>query len=97
MTQHTKGPWHWGHNVSHEPTIRAKAGLNGGYIICQLFGQDSAENAQLIAAAPEMLEVLELLIKAESMQQGERGGAIMSVIFEAIDKARNVINKTKRQ
>ena len=49
------------------------------------------------ALRDEMLEALELLMKAEPMQQGERNGYIMGVISTAIDKARNVILKTKNQ
>lgn len=62
--EHTPGPWKRGHNVSHEPTITAADMTrhpvpNGSFIIAQTFGPDKHDNAQLIAAAPELLTALE--------------------------------------
>ncbi len=50
-------------------------------------------NASLIAAAPDLLEACALLMKAEDMQKGARGGAIMGEISIAIDAARVAIRE----
>jgi hypothetical protein len=48
-------------------------------------------NARLIAAAPQLLEACELLMKGAPMQQGERNGYIMGALSTAIDAARAAI------
>ena len=59
--KHTPPPWEIG---PHHKTIRTEGfdrigKANGGFVICELFGQDAVGNANLIAAAPELLEDLE--------------------------------------
>jgi hypothetical protein len=57
---HTPEPWEIG---PRHKTIRAKGferiGVdNGGYVICELFGPDAVDNANLFCAAPELLRLL---------------------------------------
>jgi hypothetical protein len=111
MSKHTPGPWEYdrmllpqrakdrrcgfvvnGPDTKEElPTrvcdMRVPAGIDG-------FGEGEA-NARLIAAAPELLEACEAMLKCSPMQQGERNGAIMGMISGAIDKAREAIAKAK--
>jgi len=62
--KHTPGPWEVG---PHHKTIRPEGfdrigKANGGFVICELFGIDAVDNANLIAAAPELLEALERMV-----------------------------------
>ena len=64
MSEFTKGPWVRSVNangcvfVTHSDMRR-----NGGHIIASASGKDEVANANLIAAAPDMLEALELMVK----------------------------------
>ena len=56
----TPGPWHVGPaSGTVRPSGFERIGVaNGGHVICQLFGADMADNARLIASAPELLRLL---------------------------------------
>ena len=65
---HTPGPWSvaenlFGNTASYEVYSNAetKSGKGGYTRICQITPRDQKSNAALIAAAPEMLTVLEKL------------------------------------
>ena len=65
---HTPGPWSvtenlFGNTVSYEvySNVETKSGKGGYTRICQITPRDQKSNAALIAAAPEMLTVLEKL------------------------------------
>lgn len=63
MSNHTPGPWHVtaGHRSIRPSFI--SPGENGGFAICEMYadGRDFTANARLIAAAPQLLAVLEEL------------------------------------
>ncbi len=95
---HTPGPW----KICESDPLTVEPNTYGSHDepICHALGKpvhretaEAAENARLIAAAPELLEACRLLMKAEAMQQGERGGAIMGQISTAIDAARAALEK----
>ena len=56
---------------------------------------EAFSKAKLCAAAPELLHACELLMRADGMQKGERGGCVMGEISQAIDAARLAIMKAK--
>lgn len=65
---YTQGPWEIGpQSGSVRPSselVLANGNVNGGYVICEVFGSDRAANAELIRAAPEMAEVLRALLNS---------------------------------
>lgn len=67
-------------------------GVENGSLICEMRDGPPA-NAHLIAAAPDMAQACRLLMRAEDMQQGARGGATMGAISTAIDAARLALRK----
>lgn len=61
-TKHTPGPWHVGRKQNHGGTTSAEriVSEDGEAICAELSWHDDGEaNARLIAAAPELLEMLE--------------------------------------
>ena len=86
--QHTPGPWFI---VSDEPDCVSTAGhralmelQDDDYIDC-----NSEANARLIAAAPDLLEALEMLVRWD-----ETGEPVSNLCFA---QARSAILKAKRQ
>ena len=68
MMSHTPGPWKvaenlFGNTASYEvyANVETKSGKGGYTRICQITPRDQKDNAALIAAAPEMLAILEEL------------------------------------
>lgn len=61
-TKHTPGPWvaNDQHSGSEIWRIESDGGVyaNDGYIIASLFGPDAKANARLMAAAPELLDLV---------------------------------------
>lgn len=63
-TKHTPGPWkHSGHLIAtdHQTVIATTQGANCWKWQCSPASLENAANARLIAAAPEMLETLQVL------------------------------------
>jgi hypothetical protein len=63
--KHTSGPWKvivYPHVGQHHPWIEAESNHNGGGPYLSASGLMSMEDARLIAAAPDLLEALELLL-----------------------------------
>ena len=63
MSKDTNGPW----TVNNQMGIRIESEnehgwANDGWIIAELKGPDAEANANLIAAAPELLEALEAIV-----------------------------------
>jgi hypothetical protein len=91
-TQHTPGPWH---RDATEQTFHTK-GLNlrapDGSSIAALFGSKSDEciaNANLIAAAPDLLEALEYLLPiAEKNVETSFGKDAIRIARSTIAKAK---------
>jgi hypothetical protein len=102
-SRHTPGPWRVGHSVwSRErgsaiegtvPTVRAYNDVGGCDIPVVSLGlpQEECEaNARLIAAAPDLLEALELITDSHERLERERGSVVASVTSiarAAIEKA----------
>lgn len=59
---HTPGPWNIGPmsgSIRPDVTTPHSGQINGGCVIATLYGSDMAYNADLIAAAPDLLEALQ--------------------------------------
>ena len=82
MSKHTKGPWDYISDT--RDVIVSRAGFND-VLIAQLYkiGQDHEANARLIAAAPEMLELLK---KCQSMLIGQEFKTRDSRVVDSIDE-----------
>jgi len=95
----TPGPWVDAHNVSHEPTVRAKrlnhsANDNGGFIIATFHGPDARENARLCSAAPELLWALDIAVrKLEACAR--LGGNSTEAIAALTEEMHAAISKAK--
>ena len=67
MSKHTPGEWYTqqtltsvGDEVSW--AVLCEKDLNAGFVVAMCYGPDAQPNARLIAAAPELLEVLDELV-----------------------------------
>ena len=104
---HTKGPWSvaenlFGNTASYEVYSNAetKSGKGGYTRICQITPRDQKSNAALIAAAPDMLEALEEVMReldveglpcplcGRDLTIGHRHNCIWHVVASAVRKAR---------
>lgn len=96
MAQHTEGPWVA--NSSHDGLgwrveSDAVGYPNDGWCVCsELIGPDADANARLIAAAPELLEALEGLLRGLGPN-----GYVLPAGAPATVKARAVIAKAKSE
>ena len=97
MSEFTKGPWIRSVNangcvfVTHSDMRR-----NGGHIIASTIGKDEVANANLIAAAPDMLEAFEELILDISINHSiSLKNMIGGSTREALNKALEAIAKAK--
>ena len=85
MSDHTPGPWAY---ENYGGTLHVFLDNEGGTpSICKLVGNDKDANARLIAAAPDLLEALQNLLK---VHEGEGGTQ-----YHAGDIARAAIAKAK--
>lgn len=98
-TQHTPGPWSTGHNVYGHSRL---AVLNTrSVIIAEVTDwpdEDMTEaNARLIAAAPDLLAELELVVAGwEEIERGEvRGRRLTAWEEERLSFARSAILQTR--
>ena len=84
MTEHTPGPWQYG------VTAKGKRGvfLSDGSCIAV----ENEANARLIAAAPDLLEVVTVLLKAWDCDE-EYDTLHENLLDHAVGKARIVIAK----
>lgn len=71
--RHTKGPWAINterfeddrlQGSTHVESANEHGWANDGWIICACDGPDQGANAHLIAAAPELYEALEKMVRA---------------------------------
>ena len=77
MSEHTKGPWDWRNRLddtcailAHDMPAREPEHCNGGFAIAHAFGKDRHGNARLMAAAPDLLAALELILSYDDMVVG---------------------------
>lgn len=97
MSGHTKGPWMYtphGPGIGRtRPTILARtivvARMPEEYRSNHKIWAEMESNAQLIAAAPEMLEDLKFLVDAAKTEPG------MSIYKAHIERAENTIAKAQ--
>jgi hypothetical protein len=101
-TKHTPGPWTVEKFTREHEWVRMRARVTDGEdTVAQLF--DSAfedrnhANARLIAAAPEMLEALELTLEAlfQNPELNFCKGPMAIETFEAINSIKAAIRKAK--
>lgn len=89
MSEHTPGPWEIGPGETRRTRAVYKQGTN--WLICETGTLATEANAALIAAAPELLEALQVLLKRSVIEEGWSGS---DPIFEqaslAIAKALKV-------
>ena len=84
MDEHTPGPWStigkWVYDVENPSPIAQ---------CLRPYGEGAANaNARLIAAAPEMLEALELVVQAHEWWSGGFSPELMDPVRAAIAKAK---------
>lgn len=90
---HTKGPWTVGEYKANTGRVEIETVERGidcpqfGYIIGWVLAADKNDaNARLIAAAPDMLEALEI-----ALEQGDFQPKVKEIIVNTINKAKGVI------
>jgi hypothetical protein len=88
--QHTPGPW----SIDPEGSIAATIEGGNGEPICDVYGANKEADAHLIAAAPAMLESLQVMVNAIS-QINNSIEYVTPEVFSALEFARAVIIKTK--
>lgn len=99
MGEHTKGPWAWYENPSGGCRVQT---LNVGIAdvlsragVPHPVQESCAANARLIAAAPELLEALEGLLREEPNIYEGRLEASLYVSVDALEDARAAIKKAR--
>lgn len=88
QTQHTPGPWRYvRENGSPTTGQHMIAGAKPGYVaeVRDCGSGDVAANGRLIAAAPELLEALQLVL--DTAENGGWPGATLVVVKGAVEKA----------
>jgi len=85
--KHTPGPWILGQSYTNDYAIREPEGECVAVTCSLLDGEDEA-NARLIAASPELLEVLK-----EAIQEEEDYEFGLRVFTKWLDKAKALIEK----
>lgn len=75
--KHTRGPWRVAGGTKSVWTVTAHGEgnisktVNGGYLIADTFGTDRRANADLIAAAPELLAVARLVLDVDNAKSAK--------------------------
>ena len=99
MSKHTKGPWIAANSkngkIFRKWAVYYRSSRNHeAKKICTLSpatnGDEEYANARLIAAAPDMLETLKMLVEVVVPNQDP------VILFAAIEKARAIINKIEQ-
>lgn len=105
--RHTPGPWILGKIFTKQvramidPTgqtsfinIDPQHGGNGVSAICQVIGPDREANARLIAAAPELLEVVKTL-RAEIVTHNQKQKSAIDFVDASIHRADEAIARAE--
>ena len=91
---HTPGPWEesGSRNIIRTKTFaNERGGLSGGVLVAQFWTTPSAEDARLMAAAPELLEALrEIVAKFDAADSAEVRATPLG-----INRARSAIAKAE--
>lgn len=90
MKNHTPAPWQvaeniFGNTCTYEvyTNVPTKSGMGGYTRICEVTPRDQKANANLIAAAPDLLEACELVLMSDDL-------AVRDVVRAAIAKAKGM-------
>jgi hypothetical protein len=103
MNKHTPGPWIIEYDLRKKQfvvLVRAH-GVPDKYCIARLprtfSTQENKANARLVAAAPEMFEVCELLLKSERLYRGNANDRerACDALAEATAKAQAAIERVR--
>lgn len=91
-TKHTPGPWIINANLDEDPILTEDGTCPLDF---EAVGAELAPNLCLIAAAPDMLEALEYIVKQLEIMPDEldcaEAGMAMRAALEAIRKARGEV------
>lgn len=93
---YTQGPWEIGpQSGSVRPSselVLTNGNVNGGYVICEVFGSDRAANAELIRAAPELADALRAILSGGVEMDDERiPYVVMQIDRDDIKAARELL------
>jgi len=87
--KHTKGPW-----VADGNGFKKSWDVGGEYSVCEVF--TSRADADLISAAPELLEIAKLCVAEwEKPVDGIQKGELIARLSNYADRARAVIKKAE--
>jgi len=97
MNKHASGPWYVSKNAGHEVHGQFSVAQEGtGGTVAMVY--NGKANAQLIAAAPELLEALENVLPALDRAfayDGDVFGILHNDAVDAYSKARATIDKAR--
>jgi hypothetical protein len=79
MSKFTPGPW----SLKYSDRVVPADDINGEESICHVYARDQDANRRLIAAAPEMYDLLSQLIKENEM---DRIAGIMAMAEDLIKR-----------
>lgn len=89
MSKHTRGPWSHHEKGAHPYPFVCAAPVateygEDSFVVAYLVGADTTANARLIAAAPDLLEALQSILKG--YEAGRSGAFASDVALAAIAK-----------
>ena len=84
MSAHT--PWRVVEGYDRDSTLKLHRVISGASIVAECYGLDSGKHARLIAAAPALLEALELMV--DTYDNGGWPSSTLVIARAAIAKAR---------
>ena len=90
--KHTPGPWEVSRGAQNHPYSIEGSTKTVAFIKMQLELETTIDNANLIAAAPEMLDMLEICYRAEMKARWENKELLT---IGGITKLKNIIKKAK--
>lgn len=91
MSKHTPGPWR---SFERGVTFHYWVVKVANRVIAKITGEDQEANARLIAAAPELLEALEKMVKQFGYEVVHKDGLVHDE-HDAIQSATEAIRKAK--
>ena len=98
--KHTKGPWHvkkWQREHANDGFVTAITDSRGHglFTSCQMGSHPKTQaNAHLIAAAPDLLEACQLLVKADEEPDDEYNDSrYITAVDVAMTKAKQAVQK----
>lgn len=83
----------WNYSRGHAPHFQAQVYNEKGETIAATYNDENAENAKLIAYAPELLQALEVMIDRAEREKWHLGND--TILKEAYRGALNIVNEIK--